>query len=142
MVTAGSAIQADGNHEDEVSALSPGNAAKTIAAKVDEVRLWRRLMELGRIGATANGGVCRLALTEEEIEARRLLIGWASDIGLSVTMADISNLFFRLDGTDPDAPPVVTGSHIDSQPTGGKFDGAFGVVAGFEALEADATDPD
>ncbi len=119
-----------------MNALSSENAAKTIAAKVDEDRLWRRLMELGRLGATDNGGVCRLALTAEEIEARHLLIGWARDIGLSVTMDDISNLFFRLDGTDPDAPPVVTGSHIDSQPTGGKFDGAFGVVAGFEALEA------
>ena len=93
-------------------------------------------MTLGRLGATANGGVCRLALTAEEIEARRLLIDWAGELGLSVYTDAISNLFFRLEGTEPDAPPVVTGSHIDSQPTGGKFDGAFGVVAGFEAVEA------
>ena len=135
MAPARSPIHADGNHEDKVTARS-NNAAITIAAKVDEDRLWRRLMELARIGGTANGGVCRLALTEEEIEARRLLIGWANDIGLSVTTDDISNLFFRLEGTESDAPPVLTGSHIDSQPTGGKFDGAFGVVTGFEALEA------
>lgn len=93
-------------------------------------------MTLAEIGATANGGVCRLALTDEEIAARRLLIDWAESLGLSVFTDDISNLFFRLSGTDPDAAPVVTGSHIDTQPTGGKFDGAYGVVAGFEAVEA------
>ena len=116
--------------------LSPENTATRIAARVDEDRLWRRLMELARVGATENGGVCRLALTDEEIEARRLLIDWALAIGLSVHTDDIANLFFRLEGTESDAPPVVTGSHIDSQPTGGKFDGAFGVVAGFEAVQA------
>lgn len=93
-------------------------------------------MELGEIGATEKGGVCRLALTDEEIEARKLLISWAREIGLSVYTDEISNLFFRLEGQDPEAPPVLTGSHIDTQPTGGKFDGAFGVVAGFEAAEA------
>jgi len=93
-------------------------------------------MALGHIGATDKGGVCRLALTDEEIEARRLLISWARDIGLTVYTDEISNLFFRLEGADANAAPVLTGSHIDTQPTGGKFDGAFGVVAGFEALEA------
>ncbi len=93
-------------------------------------------MELAEIGATDNGGVCRLALTDEEIRARRLLIAWAREIGLAVFTDEISNLFFRLEGSDPGAAPVVTGSHIDTQPTGGKFDGAFGVVAGFEALQA------
>ena len=93
-------------------------------------------MELARIGATDKGGVCRLALSDEEIRARRLLIEWARQIGLTVYTDEISNLFFRLEGSDPNAAPVVTGSHIDTQPTGGKFDGAFGVVAGFEALQA------
>ncbi len=93
-------------------------------------------MSLAEIGATANGGVCRLALTDEEIAARRLLIDWAEALGLSVFTDDIGNLFFRLAGSDPEAAPVVTGSHIDTQPTGGKFDGAYGVVAGFEAVEA------
>ncbi|MDH3418575.1 MAG: M20 family metallo-hydrolase, partial [Gammaproteobacteria bacterium] len=106
------------------------------AAKVDESRLWQRLMELGQIGATDKGGVCRLALTDEEIRARRLLIAWAQEIGLGVYTDEISNLFFRLEGSDRSAAPVVTGSHIDSQPTGGKFDGAYGVVAGFEAVQA------
>jgi N-carbamoyl-L-amino-acid hydrolase len=93
-------------------------------------------MDLGQIGATDKGGVCRLALTDEETRARRLLIEWAREIGLAVYTDEISNLFFRLEGSDPSAEPVVTGSHIDTQPTGGKFDGAFGVVAGFEAVQA------
>lgn len=135
MVSTGSALHAHRNHEDEVTAVSPEYSAKRIADRVDQERLWRRLMELGRIGGTQSGGVCRLALTEEEIAARRMLIGWAHDIGLSVHTDEISNLFFRLEGGESDAPPVVTGSHIDSQPTGGRFDGAFGVVAAFEAVE-------
>ncbi len=93
-------------------------------------------MELGQIGATDKGGVCRLALTDEEIEARRLLIEWANELGLAVYTDEIGNLFFRLEGSEANAAPVVTGSHIDTQPTGGKFDGAFGVVAGFEAVQA------
>jgi N-carbamoyl-L-amino-acid hydrolase len=93
-------------------------------------------MDLGQIGATDKGGVRRLALTDEETRARRLLIEWAREIGLAVYTDEISNLFFRLEGSDPSAEPVVTGSHIDTQPTGGKFDGAFGVVAGFEAVQA------
>jgi len=79
-------------------------------------------MALAEIGATANGGVCRLAFTAEEIAARRLLIDWASALGLAVYTDAISNLFFRLPGADASAPPVVTGSYIDTQPTGGKFD--------------------
>ena len=93
-------------------------------------------MELAQIGATPAGGVCRLALTDEEIAARHLLMSWARELDLEVFTDDISNLFFRLEGADPELPPVVTGSHIDTQPTGGKFDGAFGVVAGFEAVQA------
>ena len=93
-------------------------------------------MQLARIGATDGGGVCRLALSDEEIEARKLLISWASELGLSVFTDYISNLFFRLDGIDAKAAPVMTGSHIDTQPKGGKFDGAYGVVAGLEALQA------
>ena len=109
---------------------------KDIAKHVDEERLWSRLMELGKIGATSNEGVCRLALTDEEIKARQLLIEWAQEMSLSVYTDEISNLFFRYEGIQNEKAPVVTGSHIDSQPTGGKFDGAFGVVAGFEAIRA------
>jgi N-carbamoyl-L-amino-acid hydrolase len=108
----------------------------TIAKAVNEQRLWQRHMDLAKIGATDKGGVNRQAFTPEEAEARKLLAGWAEARGFSCAVDEIGNLFFRRAGTDPNADPVVTGSHIDSQPTGGKFDGAYGVLAGLEVLEA------
>lgn len=108
----------------------------TIADAVNEQRLWQRHMDLAKIGATAKGGVNRQAFTPEEAEARKLLARWAGARGFTCAVDDIGNLFFRRAGTDPMADPVVTGSHIDSQPTGGKFDGAYGVLAGLEVLEA------
>lgn len=106
------------------------------ASAVDEARLWRRHMDLARIGATANGGVDRQALSPEEFEARALLARWAAELGCAVFVDAAANLFVRREGADPALAPVLTGSHIDSQPTGGKFDGAFGVLAGLEALQA------
>ena len=106
------------------------------AAAVDEGRLWARLMALAQIGATAKGGVCRQALTEEDAEARRRLVGWARELGFACFTDPIGNLFLRREGGEPGAAPVLAGSHLDSQPTGGKFDGAYGVLAAFEALEA------
>jgi N-carbamoyl-L-amino-acid hydrolase len=103
---------------------------------IQQDRLWQRLMDLASIGATKKGGVNREALTPEDNAARQLVQGWAEARGFTTHIDDIGNLFFRREGTDPDADPVVTGSHIDSQPTGGKFDGAYGVMAGLEALEA------
>ncbi|MCE2521313.1 MAG: M20 family metallo-hydrolase [Alphaproteobacteria bacterium] len=101
---------------------------------VDVDRLWRRLMRLAEFGATSAGGVNRQALSEEEIAARKTLAAWAREAGLNVLNDPIGNMFFRLEGADPDAAPVLSGSHIDSQPTGGKFDGTFGVLAALEAL--------
>ena len=106
------------------------------AAAVDEARLWRRHMTLAGIGATAKGGVDRQALSEAEARARTLLARWAGELGYRVLVDGISNLFIRREGTNPDLAPVLTGSHIDSQPTGGKFDGAYGVLAGIEVLQA------
>lgn len=106
------------------------------ADHVDRDRLWQRLMALAEIGATAKGGVCRLALSVEDVAARRQLIDWGRSIGLEPAQDDAANLFLRLPGRDPSLPPLLVGSHIDSQPTGGKFDGAYGVVGGLEALEA------
>ncbi len=106
------------------------------SAAVDEARLWRRHMALAEIGATAKGGVDRQALSEEEARARTLLAEWAAERGYGIWVDGISNLFIRRDGTDSALAPVLTGSHIDSQPTGGKFDGAYGVLAGLEALQA------
>src|SRR6266403_1049264 len=97
-------------------------------------RLWASLMELARIGATAKGGVCRLAASDLDGEARRLFIGWCEAAGCTVTVDGIGNIFARRPGRDPDLPPVVTGSHLDTQPTGGRFDGAYGVMAGLELV--------
>ncbi len=106
---------------------------------VDTARLWRRLMRLAQFGATPAGGVNRQALSPEEIDARRELVSWAREAGLKVFNDPVGNLFFRLEGRENDAPPVLSGSHIDSQPTGGRFDGAFGVVAALEVLCAFAS---
>jgi beta-ureidopropionase / N-carbamoyl-L-amino-acid hydrolase len=104
--------------------------------RVDQDRLWRRHMEMARIGAIPGDGVNRAAFSEEDIEARRLLISWARTRGFTVATDAIGNVFVRRAGTDPHAPPVMTGSHMDSQPRGGRFDGIYGVLAGLEALEA------
>jgi N-carbamoyl-L-amino-acid hydrolase len=91
-------------------------------------------MELARIGATPKGGVRRLTLTDTDREARDLFARWARDAGLEVAVDAIGNMFARRAGSDPSLPPVVMGSHLDSQPSGGKFDGAYGVMAGLEVL--------
>lgn len=108
----------------------------TASVQVDEERLWARLMDMASIGATPKGGVNRAALSAEDNQARRRLANWSSELGFETSIDTIGNIFVRRAGTDPALPPVLTGSHLDSQPTGGKFDGAYGVVGGFEALEA------
>jgi beta-ureidopropionase / N-carbamoyl-L-amino-acid hydrolase len=102
--------------------------------RIDGARLWNSLMELAKIGATQKGGVCRLALTELDKQGRDLFISWAKEIGCTVRIDAIGNIFARRAGTRDDLPPVVTGSHIDTQPTGGKFDGNYGVLSGLEVL--------
>src|SRR3981189_2778213 len=97
-------------------------------------RLWASLMELARIGATAKGGVCRLAASDLDGEARRLFIRWCEEAGCTVAVDKIGNIFARRPGRDPALPPVMTGSHLDTQPTGGRFDGAYGVMAGLELV--------
>ena len=104
--------------------------------KVDGDRLWRSLMALAEIGATPKGGVRRLALTDEDRCARDLFAGWAGAAGCTVSVDRIGNLFARRAGRDESLAPVVSGSHLDSQPTGGKFDGAYGVLAALEAVRA------
>jgi N-carbamoyl-L-amino-acid hydrolase len=102
--------------------------------RIDGDRLWRSLMELAQIGATPKGGVCRLALTELDRQGRDLVLGWAREAGMTVTVDKIGNAFMRRPGRNNDLPPVMTGSHIDTQPTGGKFDGNYGVLAGLEVV--------
>lgn len=93
-------------------------------------------MALARFGARPDGGVDRQALTPAEIDARAELVAWGRAIGLEPYTDAAANLFLRLPGREPDLPPVLAGSHIDTQPTGGRFDGAYGVLAALEAVEA------
>jgi N-carbamoyl-L-amino-acid hydrolase len=102
--------------------------------RINGERLWASLMELAQIGATPKGGVCRLTLTDLDKQGRDLVIGWAKDAGMSVTIDKIGNGFMRRAGRNNALPPIMTGSHIDTQPTGGKFDGNYGVLAGIEVV--------
>ncbi|NBY56708.1 MAG: Zn-dependent hydrolase, partial [Betaproteobacteria bacterium] len=104
--------------------------ASTQALQVHSARLWDSLMALAQIGATAKGGVRRLALSDLDRQARDLVCGWFREAGLSLRVDQIGNVFARREGTAPELPAVATGSHIDTQPSGGKFDGNYGVLAG------------
>jgi beta-ureidopropionase / N-carbamoyl-L-amino-acid hydrolase len=106
------------------------------ANAVKEDRLWQRHVDMARLGGTPKGGVNRQALSAEDAAARNLLASWATARGFSIFTDAIGNLFVRRDGTDATTLPVMSGSHMDSQPTGGRFDGMYGVLAAFEALEA------
>jgi N-carbamoyl-L-amino-acid hydrolase len=106
------------------------------AAGVNEARLWERHLRMARHGATRAGGVNRQALSEQEFAAWRELIAWARALGLAPSTDAIGNLFLCLEAGDVDAPPVLSGSHLDSQPTGGKFDGVYGVLAALEAVQS------
>ncbi len=101
---------------------------------IDSDRLWQSLLDLAEIGGTAKGGVCRLALTDLDRQGRDLFVSWCRAAGLSVRVDAIGNIFARRAGTDPSRRAIAMGSHIDTQPTGGKFDGNFGVLAGLEVL--------
>jgi N-carbamoyl-L-amino-acid hydrolase len=111
-------------------------ADQDAVGRVDQERLWQRLMEMAKIGAIPGSGVNRAAFSAEDITARKLLVSWAKARGFTVAVDAIGNLFIRRAGIDPHAAPVMTGSHMDSQPRGGRFDGIYGVLAGLEALEA------
>lgn len=102
--------------------------------RVDGARLWQSLMDLARIGATDKGGVCRLALTDLDRQGRDLFSDWARQAGCELRVDAIGNIFARRPGRNNALPAVMTGSHIDTQPTGGKFDGNYGVLAGLEVL--------
>jgi N-carbamoyl-L-amino-acid hydrolase len=107
-----------------------------VARFVDRDRLWTAHMRLARFGAIAGDGVNRPALSPAEVAAKREIIAWGRARGYGIATDEVANLFIRRPGRDPAAAPVVTGSHIDSQPRGGRFDGIFGVLAGLEALTA------
>ncbi|PXX43212.1 Zn-dependent hydrolase [Undibacterium pigrum] len=106
----------------------------TANLRINGNRLWASLMELAQIGATPKGGVKRLALTDLDKQGRDLVVSWAKQAGLTVTIDQIGNVFMRRAGKNPALPPIMSGSHIDTQPTGGKFDGNYGVLAALEVV--------
>jgi beta-ureidopropionase / N-carbamoyl-L-amino-acid hydrolase len=102
--------------------------------KIDGERLWASMMYMGRIGATPGGGSGRIALTDLDREARDVFVDWCREAGCAVRIDRMGNIFARRAGTDEARPPVMTGSHLDTQPLGGKFDGVYGVLAGLEVV--------
>jgi beta-ureidopropionase / N-carbamoyl-L-amino-acid hydrolase len=104
--------------------------------RIDGKRLWDSLMSMAEIGATPKGGVKRLTLTEVDRQGRDRFKGWCEALGLTVRVDAIGNMFARREGRDPNRLPVLLGSHLDSQPSGGKFDGALGVIAGLEVMRS------
>ncbi|MBX9662266.1 Zn-dependent hydrolase [Novosphingobium sp.] len=102
--------------------------------RVNANRLWASLEAMAEIGATAAGGCNRQALTDLDRQGRDLFVRWAGEASCSVEVDEVGNLFARRPGSDPAAPPVLAGSHLDTQATGGKYDGVYGVLAGIEVL--------
>lgn len=101
--------------------------------RIDGARLWDSLMQMAAIGATQAGGCNRQALTDEDKQGRDLFVQWCRDIGCDIRVDRMGNIFARRAGSE-ELPAVATGSHLDTQPTGGKFDGVYGVLAGLEVL--------
>ena len=102
--------------------------------RVNGDRFWQSLMVMAKIGATDKGGVCRLALSSEDLKARNLFSDWCKALGMEVRFDAMGNQFARYAGKSANAKPILIGSHLDSQPTGGKYDGVLGVLAGLEAV--------
>ncbi len=104
--------------------------------RIDPKRLWDSLMDMARFGATPKGGVRRLTLTDIDRQGRDHFRAQCESAGLTVRVDEIGNMFARRPGRDPARLPVLMGSHLDSQPSGGKFDGALGVIAGLEVMRS------
>ncbi len=104
--------------------------------RVNGERLWDSIMEMAKIGATANGGSHRLTLSDEDKVARDLFASWCADAGMSMTVDNMGDMFALRAGSSNEMAPVGMGSHLDTQPYGGKFDGVFGVLAGLEVIRS------
>ena len=102
--------------------------------RTNGARLWESIMEMAKIGALPGGGCGRLALTDDDKRARDLFASWCEQAGCTVTVDEMGNMFARRPGRNPELPPVAAGSHLDTQPHGGKFDGIFGVLAALEVV--------
>src|SRR5436190_19096710 len=101
---------------------------------IDPERLWGELMETAQIGGTPKGGICRLTLTDLDRQVRDWFRARCEGLGCTVTVDDMGAMFARRPGQRDDIPPIAMGSHLDTQPTGGKFDGVLGVLGALEAL--------
>lgn len=104
--------------------------------RINSDRLWDSIMEMAKIGPGIAGGNNRQTLTDDDGEGRRLFQKWCQDAGLEMGVDQMGTMFARREGADPDALPVYVGSHLDTQPTGGKFDGVLGVLGGLEIIRS------
>jgi len=111
-------------------------AAPAANMKINGDRLWDSLMDMAKIGPGVAGGNNRQTLTDADGEGRKLFQKWCEDAGCTMGVDSMGNMFARREGTDPDALPVYVGSHLDTQPTGGKYDGVLGVLAGLELVRS------
>ncbi|MFN4158708.1 MAG: Zn-dependent hydrolase [Gemmobacter sp.] len=102
--------------------------------RIDGTRLWDSLMEVARIGPGLAGGNNRQTVTDEDSEGRHLFARWCAEAGMTMGVDQMGTMYARREGTDPEADPVYVGSHLDTQPTGGKYDGVLGVLAGLEIV--------
>ena len=116
--------------------MAASNAAPGENLKIDGARLWDSLMEMAKIGPGVAGGNNRQTLTDEDAEGRALFKKWCEDAGCTMGLDQMGNMFATRRGTDPDALPVYVGSHLDTQPTGGKYDGVLGVLGGLEIIRS------
>jgi N-carbamoyl-L-amino-acid hydrolase len=111
--------------------------------RINGKRLWHSIMSMAEIGPGVEGGSCRLALTDVDREGRDLFVSWCTEAGCSITVDDMGNIFAHRAGANNDLLPVVAGSHLDTQPHGGKFDGIYGVLSALEVIrtlnDADVT---
>ncbi len=110
------------------------DGAASPVPSIDGSRLWQSLMDMAEIGATPTGGSNRLALTDADRAARDLFVRWCRDAGCAVRVDTLGNIFARREGVTPGSPPVLMGSHLDTQATGGRFDGVYGVLAALEVI--------
>lgn len=104
--------------------------------RIDGGRLWQSLMDMAEIGATERGGCNRQTLTDDDRQGRDLFVRWCEDAGCKVRVDEMGNIFARRAGVDTGAAAVIAGSHLDTQPTGGKFDGVYGVLSGLEVIRS------
>ena len=102
--------------------------------RISRERLWDSHMEMAKIGALPRGGSCRLALDEDDKKGRDLFVSWCRQAGCDVRFDRIGNIYATRSGSDNSLPPAATGSHLDTQPHGGRFDGVYGVLAGLEVI--------